>query len=94
MPDNLQEKISKLQENQKQLKAQEKALKAKQAQQERKIRTKRLIEVGAAVESVLGRPIEKEDLPNLIAFLKLQEQRGNFFSKAMQQAMHEKQLMV
>lgn len=84
MAENLNDKIAKLQEKQKQLKAQEKALKARQIQTERKVRTKRLIEVGAVVESVLGRPIEKEDLPNLLMFLQQQEQRGNFFSKAMQ----------
>ncbi|MCI9577129.1 MAG: relaxasome subunit MobC [Clostridiales bacterium] len=83
MKNNLDERIAKLQEKQKQLKAQEKALRARQSQEERKIRTKRLIDIGAAVESVLGHPIEKEDLPNLIDFLQQQEQRGNFFSKAM-----------
>lgn len=59
-------------------------LKAAQSQQARKARTKRLIEIGAAVESVLGRPIEKDDLPNLIQFLKDQEDRGCWFSKAME----------
>ena len=38
---------------------------------------------GASVESVLGRPIEKDDLPNLIKFLEDQENRGRWFSKAM-----------
>ena len=41
------------------------------------------MKIGAAVESVLGRPIEKDDLPNLIKFLKDQEDRGRWFSKAM-----------
>lgn len=50
---------------------------------EARIRTHRLIEVGASVESVLGCPIEKEDLPKLIAFLKKQETNGKYFSKAM-----------
>lgn len=77
------ERIAELQEKQKQLKEQEKKLRAKQSQEERKKRTKRLIEIGAAVESVLNRPIEKEDLPKLVAFLKLQEQRGYYFTKAM-----------
>jgi len=36
------------------------------------------------VESVLGCPIEEEDLPKLIGFLKRQETNGKFFSKAMQ----------
>lgn len=59
------------------------ALRHRENEKERKARTKRLIEIGASVESVLGRPIEKEDLPKLIAFLKTQEERGQFFSKAM-----------
>ena len=65
------------------LKAKEKKLLAQKASAERKKRTKRLIEVGAAVESVLKQPIEKEDLPKLINFLEQQEERGNYFSKAM-----------
>lgn len=80
---SIEERIAELQKLQEQLKAKEKALKAKQAQAERKARTKRLIEIGGAVENVLGCPIPKEDLPKLIAFLNQQENRGNFFSKAM-----------
>lgn len=80
---SIDERIAKLQEKQKQLKAQEKALKAKQSAEERKKRTKRLIEIGATVENVLGRPIEQSDLPKLKDFLEQQEKRGNYFSKAM-----------
>ncbi len=80
---SIEERIAELQKRQEQLKAKKKALKAKQAQAERKARTKRLIEIGGAVESVLGYPITKDDLPKLIVFLKQQEDRGNFFSKAM-----------
>lgn len=80
---SIEERIAELQKRQEQLKAKEKALKAKQAQAERKARTKRLIEIGGAVESVLGRAIEKDELPKLIAFLKQQEKNGGFFSKAM-----------
>ena len=36
------------------------------------------------MESVLGAPIEEEDIPKLIGFLKKQEANGKFFSKAMQ----------
>lgn len=79
----VEERIAELQKRQAQLKAQEKSLKAKQSQAERKARTKRLIEIGGAVESVLGSPIEKENLPKLIDFLKQQEERGQYFSKAM-----------
>ena len=49
-----------------------------------KKRTHRLCQIGGAVESVLGCPIEEEDLPKLIGFLKRQEANGKFFSKAMQ----------
>lgn len=79
----IEERIANLQKRQEQLKAQEKALKAKQSLAERKARTKRLIEIGGAVESVLGRAIEKQDLPKLIGFLKQQEERGGYFTKAM-----------
>lgn len=34
-----------------------------------KAQIKRLFAVGAAVESVLGRPIEREEIPKLIEFL-------------------------
>ena len=65
------------------IKAQKKAILQREKEIQRKARTRRLIEVGGAVESVLGHPIEKEDIPNLIAFLEQQEKRGNYFSKAM-----------
>ncbi len=78
-----EEQLAEIQKKMAQLKAKEKQIKARHSQEERKARTKRLIEVGATVESVLGRPIEKEDLPKLKAFLENQEQRGQFFSKAL-----------
>ena len=37
------------------------------------------------MESVLGCPIEEEDIPKLISFLKKQEANGKYFSKAMQE---------
>ena len=79
----IDERIEKLEEKKEQLNQQVKQLKARKSQEERKARTKRLIEIGASVESVLGRPIEKDDLPNLIKFLEDQENRGRWFSKAM-----------
>ena len=78
-----EERLLELQKQMEQLKAKEKIIKARQAEKERKARTKRLIEIGAVVESVLGRPIEKEDLSKLKSFLEEQEDRGHFFSKAM-----------
>lgn len=83
------ERIDDIQKKMEQLKAQEKALKKRASEEERRKRTKRLIEVGGAVESVLKKSlgeyaglIEKEDLPALISFLEKQEERGQYFSKA------------
>ena len=80
-------KAQKLIEEAKKAEAQAKALKKRQQEEERKKRTHRLIAVGAAVESVLEAPIEEEDLPRLILFLKKQEANGKFFTKAMQKSL-------
>ena len=77
------ERINELIERQEQLKAQEKALRKRQSEEERKKRTRRLIELGGIVESVLGRPTTDQDKVRLLYFLRLQEQKGSFFSKAM-----------
>ncbi len=79
----IEEQLKALEEKEQVLKARKQQLISKSKEKERKERTHRLIEVGGAVESVLGRPITKEDLPKLIAFLKQQESNGNFFTKAM-----------
>lgn len=68
----------------KQYQAQRKQLEKQKKAEERKIRTRRLIQIGGAVESVLGRPVTEEDVPKLIAFLKKQESNGKYFSRAMQ----------
>jgi uncharacterized protein (DUF2267 family) len=78
-----EERIAELDKRIEQIKAQKKAILAREKQAERKARTKRLIEVGATVESVLGRPIEQDELPKLLNFLKQQEERGQYFTKAM-----------
>ena len=77
------ERIAELQKRQEQLKAQERDLKKRQAADERKKRTRRLIELGGIVESVLGRPTTDQDKVRFMYFLKLQEKNGGFFSKAM-----------
>jgi hypothetical protein len=59
---SIKEQRAKLQERISALQAREKALAAKEKEKERKARTKRLIEIGAVVESVVGHPIEKEQL--------------------------------
>ena len=66
----------------KKLIAQRKELEKRKKAEESKKRTNRLCQIGGAVESVLGCPIEEEDLPKLIGFLKRQETNGKFFSKA------------
>ena len=77
------ERLEELANRQAQLKAQERQLKKRQSAEERKHRTKRLIELGAIVESVLGRQATDEDKDRLQAFLKKQETNGKFFTKAM-----------
>ena len=77
---SLDERITELQE--KQLKEQEKKLKAKKSADERKTRTKNLIEIGSAVYSVLGDRYQDGDVEKLIAFLKTQDKMGNYFSEA------------
>lgn len=64
--------------------AQKKELQKRQKAEENKKRPHRLCVIGGAVESVLGCPIEEEDIPKLIGFLKRQEADGRYFSKAMQ----------
>ena len=77
------EKIEENLKKQAQLKAQERDLRKRHSEEERKKRTRRLIELGGIVESVLGRPTTDQDKVRFQYFLKLQEQRGGFFSKAM-----------
>jgi hypothetical protein len=77
------ERIDELRKKQDQLKAQERDLKKRHAEEERKKRTRRLIELGGIVESVLGRPTTDQDKVRFMYFLKLQEKNGGFFSKAM-----------
>ena len=64
--------------------AQKRELQKRQKAEESKKRTHRLCVIGGAVESVLGCPIEEEDIPKLIGGLKRQASNGRYFSKAMQ----------
>lgn len=64
--------------------AQKRELQKRQKAEENKKRTHRLCVIGGAAESVLGCPIEEDDIPKLIGFLKRQEANGRYFSKAMQ----------
>ena len=80
---SINDRITELQEKQKQLKEQEKKLRAQQSQAERKQRTRHLIEVGGVVYKALGRDFVDGDLERLAAFLKTQDNRGGYFTKAM-----------
>ena len=66
------ERIAELEEKKKQeekkieqLKAKQKKLEQQKKSLERKARTKRLIETGAIIESVLGRPVDENDIENI-----------------------------
>ena len=78
-----EERLSELEEKQKQLKEQAKRIRAQISADERKQRTKHLIEIGGAVYSVLGDSFQDGDVEKLTAFLKQQDERGGYFSKAM-----------
>ena len=61
------------------LKAKERKLLQEKKALERKARTKRLIETGAIIESVLGRPVEEEDIEpikQLIAYYRNKKLSG------------------
>ena len=73
LEERIQEKnlrAQKLIEQAKKTEAQVKQLEKRQQAEERKKRTHRLIQIGAAVESVLDMSIEEEYIPRLITFLK------------------------
>lgn len=80
---NFKEQREKLKAQIAKLQAREKLLASKDRVQERKARTKRLIEIGAVVEKVYGDSIEKELLPYLEKFLSGQNERGHYFSNAL-----------
>lgn len=77
-------KIEQLNKKMEQLDMQKKQCEKKLSAEKRKARTRRLIRIGAEVESVLGRPIEEDELPKLRKFLHDQELRGGYFSRAME----------
>lgn len=78
-----EERMQELKQKREQLMARERELTKRHNAEERKRRTRRLIEIGGITESVLGRPLTDQDKVRFAYFLRLQEQRGGFFSKAM-----------
>lgn len=83
------ERLSEIAKKKEQLDAQEKAIKKRQSEDERKKRTRRLIEMGGIVESVLGRSTTDDDKIRFMNFLNKQESNGKFFSKAMNEVIVE-----
>lgn len=77
------ELLEEAQFKEKQMKEREKALRQRLAKEERKARTKKLIEIGAEVESVYGKPIEKDKLPLLRKFLLDLESKDKQLTKAL-----------
>ena len=80
---SIDEKIAELEERKKQLEARKRARVARQKTEARKRRTRHLIEMGGAIYSVLHREYQDGDVERLISFLRQQEQRGQWFSRAM-----------
>lgn len=64
--------------------AQEKKLMQQKKEDDWKARTRRLIQIGAVAEKVLGAPIEGDGLARFERFLSDQERRGRYFSRAME----------
>lgn len=67
---NLQERIEKQEEKIQQEQEKLKQLKSRYQEEERKKRTRRLIEIGATMESILGYEISEERLNRFAEFLK------------------------
>ena len=77
------ERYNKMFEKVKQYEERKKQLERKKKEEDRKARTHRLIQIGGAAESVLGREFEEEDTVLFMNFLKQQERNGGYFIKAM-----------
>ena len=77
------ERYLKMFEKAKQYEERKKQLERKKKEEDRKARTHRLIQIGGAAVSVLGREFEEEDIILFTNFLKQQERNGGYFTKAM-----------
>ncbi len=70
--------LKKLLEKADQYKAQLKQLQNRKADEDRKVRTHKLIVCGAKIASVFGRPLEEDESKRLAAFLREQKTNGTF----------------
>lgn len=77
------EQIAALTQEEEEIKKKLKEIRAKKKNEERKNRTKHLIQAGGIIYSILDREYIDGDLDRLAAFLKSQEERGKYFSRYM-----------
>ena len=78
-----EEQIAALMQEEAEIKDKLKALRSQKKKEERTQRTKHMIEMGSLIYSILGRSYVDGDVERLAAFLKAQEERGNYFSNSM-----------
>ncbi len=77
------ERKAALNEKKEQILAQLRKLNALDAKAERKARNHRLIQIGAEVEKVYGKPLEENQIAKFAAFLQNQQERGQWLTKAL-----------
>lgn len=83
-----EEKLQELELRMKQLQNQKKQILAKHNAEQRKKRNHRLIEIGAEVEAALGYPLDTREARKALGdFLRSQESRGEWVSKAIKEAL-------
>lgn len=78
---NPEERLAELDKKLDQIKAQKRALQNRAKTEERKARTKRLIEIGATLESALEIEITKDMLPTLLEMMKQPKSKEILVSK-------------
>ena len=88
MTENRDKVLEKLLEKRNAIDEKIKRIKSQQNEKARKARTKRLIEIGAIVESVMGRQLISEELPKLKIFLEELETKENSFSNTLKKEGH------
>ena len=79
-----EEILADLEKKRLQIREREKQIKARKSEKERNARTRRGGWIVGEIEKLLDRKIDDDDARKIIAFLKNQEKRGKFFSKALE----------
>ena len=78
------ERKAELKEKKDKILAELRKLNGQEQAEERKKRNHRLILIGAEVEKVYGKPLTEDQIPRLAAFLANQNERGDYFNKALE----------